>query len=618
MIIIDSLDKREAERANGMARYVANEITQEASRVVLSVLAIANNDSVAQAFSERNRDKLLEAAQRTFNDLKPYGLQQLQFNIPTADGMVTFLRVHNPSEFGEVNSTYRPTVVKCNIERALIQGLEQGKSGYGFRAVAPILFHDVYQGCVEFGSSFGAKFLEKLNGNFPGSWAAINLSRSINTVGGDKVIIAALNETDDQARNEHLNIPEVAFAKIHSDQPHYMMDASAQSVSVYIPIKNFSNDVAIYIKHAYPTDYYAKIRHVLISSAAICLLGLVLSSLIILVLYRQITVPVNGLVAETEKIKNFQLDERVTVQAHLKELQNLVSAIASMKNGLNSFKKYVPAQLVRQLIETNQEAQINGVRRELTVMFSDIEDFTSISEALKPTELATQLSMYLDAVTHIIMDYKGTVDKYIGDSVMAFWGAPIEIKGHASAACVAALRIQARIDELGKAWAAQGRPILATRIGINTGDVIVGNMGSEQRLNYTVIGDTVNLASRLEGINKTYKTGIIISAATYDLAKDDIEARILDFTRVKGKSEVTTIYELVAERGDISSVNKDFIHTFSAAVEQYRARNWDSAIKMFQALAKKRPDDYPTTMYLKRCQALRVAPPAEDWEGIAA
>src|SRR5262249_23515961 len=157
---------------------------------------------------------------------------------------------------------------------------------------------------------------------------------------------------------------------------------------------------------------------------------------------------------------------------------------------------------------TNQEARISGQRRELTILFSDIKDFTSISEALRPAEIAAQLSEYLNSVTEAIVEESGTVDKYIGDAVMAFWGAPLELKNHAAAACRAALRAQKRIKELNASWAAEGRPAFCTRIGINTGEVIVGNMGSEQRLNYTVIGDPVNLASRLEGINKNYGTRI--------------------------------------------------------------------------------------------------------------
>ena len=618
LIILESLEEWEMEKSSGIARYIQNEIAQETQRVVLAVQAIANDQSIAKAFAERDRSGLLSATRKTFEELKRFGIQQMQFSVPSPAGTVTFLRVHNPDEHGEINASYRPTVVKCNLERQLIHGLEQGKSGYGFRGVIPVFYQGEYAGCAEFGSSLGERFLERLNSNYAGRWAIINLARSINTVGGDKIVVAAHGQSDEEARQGFLTLPEATAKRLRADKVDVIQDRSSETVSVYIPVRNFSNDVALYVRHSYHTDFYAKLRRVMWTSGAICLFGLLLSGLIILALYRQITRPINALVTETERIKNFQLDGKLTVSTRMKELQNLVAAITSMKIGLSSFQKYVPAQLVRQLIETNQEARINGERRELTVLFTDIADFTSISESLKPPELAAQLSTYLNAVTDAIMAQKGTVDKYIGDSVMAFWGAPLELKNHATLAAVAALRVQASLVQIGQRWAADGKPVFRTRIGINTGDVIVGNMGSEQRLSYTVIGDSVNLASRLEGINKTYGTGIIMSEATYKRCCDDVEARVLDFTRVKGKSEVTTIYELVAERGDISTVDKDFLEAFAGGVGYYRDRNWEKAIKTFTALAKKRPDDRPTEMFLRRSIAFKAAPPSEDWEGLAA
>jgi adenylate cyclase len=289
-----------------------------------------------------------------------------------------------------------------------------------------------------------------------------------------------------------------------------------------------------------------------------------------------------------------------------------------MKRGLNSFKKYVPAQLVRQLIEANEDAVIGGQRRQLTLFFSDIADFTSISEVLRPRQLSSQLSLYFNEITKVIMEERGTVDKYIGDAVMAFWGAPVEIPGHAAAACRAALRVQARIDKLNQAWLAEGKPAFFTRIGLNTGEVIVGNMGSDERLNYTAIGDPVNLASRLEGINKTYKTQIIISHNTFELCKNEIEARILDFAQVKGKAEVIAIYELLAEKGDIATVDKEFYLQFSLAVQLYRSQHWDEAVEQFQQLSAKRPDDYPSEIFLKRCLKFKSDPPPEHWNGVAA
>jgi class 3 adenylate cyclase len=616
--IISTLQVWETEQTNRIAKYVENEIHQETSRATLAVMSISNNETIGKAFSLKDREALIEASQATWKNLKPLGLQQFQFNIPTPAGTTTFLRMHKPEEYGEVNATYRPTVVKCDQEKQLVKGLEQGKSGYGFRAVAPFYYKGSYLGCVEFGSKFGSEFLEQLNRNYEGKWSIVNLDRGVSTTGSDRGLVAFINQNEEESVAERLQVSDEVLKQIKSDQFYFERKARTEMVSLFIPVKNFAGDIVLYVRHNFHTDYYAKLKKIILSSVAICIFGLFLSTLIIVLLYRQITLPISGLVQETEKIKNFQLDEKVNIHARLGEIRDLVEAISSMKSGLNSFKKYVPAQLVQQLIQTKQEANVNGQRRELTVFFSDIANFTTISENLRPQELTGLLSVYLNAVTEIIMEQKGTVDKYIGDAVMAFWGAPLEMKNHASAACMAALQIQRKINELGEKWASEGKPVFHTRVGINTGEVIVGNMGSEQRLNYTVIGDVVNLASRLEGLNKSYKTGIIVSKSTYLACKDDVEARVLDFTTVKGKSEIVTIYELISEKGNISAVDAEFYRKYQVGVKYYTDKNWEMAIKTFEQLAEKRPEDFPTQLFLTRSLKFQSEPPTEDWSDIAA
>jgi class 3 adenylate cyclase len=570
-------------------------------------LTLANNRDIARAFSQRNRKELLRLSDGIWKELSTRGLEQFEFSMPTPRGMVSFLRVQNPEEYGELNSSFRPMVVKCDEERKLIRGLEQGRSGYAFRAITPIFFEDKYVGCVELGTRINQGFLKRLNGIHKGAWSIVNLDRGVEIHGGDKAIIGTLNEESETATVDSETISDEALKEIRAGRHYREANSKTESVSIYLPVRNFKGDVALYFKHSFKTNYYKKIRKSILTSAGICLLGLLLSGLVVYALYRQITGPIDELVAETEKIKRFDLDAPVTINARLKEIQKLVNAIATMKTSLSSFKKYVPAQLVRQLIETNQEAKISGQRRELTMLFSDIADFTTISESLRPSELTAQLSEYLNAATEVIMAEHGTVDKYIGDAVMAFWGAPLAMADHAAAACRAALRVQKKINALNKRWVEEGRPVFITRIGINTGEAIVGNMGSEQRLNYTVIGDSVNLASRLEGTNKNYKTRIIISESTYEACKETIEARVLDFTTVKGKSEIITIYELIAEKGDISSIDKEFARQFTEAVLLYRDRKWNEALERFSQLARKRPDDQPTKIFLERCQEFKNA-----------
>jgi adenylate cyclase len=234
---------------------------------------------------------------------------------------------------------------------------------------------------------------------------------------------------------------------------------------------------------------------------------------------------------------------------------------------------------------------------------------------MRPSELSSHLSEYFNELTNIIMEHNGTVDKYIGDSIMAFWNAPVEIKDHAKVACQATLKIFQKVNELEKKWTAEGKPVFRTRIGVNTGDVVVGNMGSEQRLNYTVIGDPVNLASRLESLNKYYGSNILISQFTYEKCADDFEVRTLDYVLVKGKIKAVSIYELLAEKGDISTMDREYILYYEEAIAHYLKREWGKAIEIFERLLAQKPSDGPCRMFLERCREYNISPPSDNWTG---
>lgn len=211
----------------------------------------------------------------------------------------------------------------------------------------------------------------------------------------------------------------------------------------------------------------------------------------------------------------------------------------------NTFSKFVSKDVVDELLKNPDLIQLGGSRREITVFFSDVRGFTTLSEALSPEELVKLLNEYLSVMTEIIIDYKGTIDKYMGDAIMAFWGAPVDLEDHAYYACVAALSQMKKLHELQSNWKARNLPSIDIGIGLNTGPAVVGNMGSAQRMDYTCMGDTVNLGSRLEGSNKTYTTNIIISEYTYERVKDRVYARELDLVQVKGKTHPVRIYELM-------------------------------------------------------------------------
>jgi class 3 adenylate cyclase len=612
-IALKIIDDAEAEKLGSVISFVVNTIEQASSSALTGVLAVAANDQYMGLFQARDRDALLGATEDLFSSLKAHGVKQFQFNLPE---FKTFLRVHNPLVFGEDFTTERPTLVSCITEKKVVYGLEQGRSGYGFRAVTPAYHRGQFIGCVEMGSDLDERFLEDLNANYRGKWAIVRIEKSLNLT-QDMPVVATLNEPQGGTIfSNDFTTAEPILVSIGNSQPYSLYDPKTEEMSLYVPIKNFKGNVALYVRYVSKTAYYGAVRTMVVNALGILLVSMVLSGLVFIFLYREIKNPVQKLVTEMEKMKNFDFGEKKEViNTSLVELAILVKGFEDMRMGLQSFQKYVPANLVRQLVETHQVARIGGKSKELTVFFSDISGFTKIAENLSPNQLTTQLSQYLDQVTNTILEGKGTVDKYIGDAVMAFWGAPYEMEDHALQACRAALRCQQRIRELSGRWKAEGKYEFNTRIGLSTGDIVVGNIGSEKRLNYTVIGDPVNLARRLETLNKEYKTSIIISQHTYEKCSKYVEVRPLDFVIVMGRAEPVAIYELVGESGDLSIKQKEFIGLFKSAVNFYLVRDWDRAIHILDLLAEKDPQDYPVKLYLERCRRFKMTAPDEHWQG---
>ena len=331
-----------------------------------------------------------------------------------------------------------------------------------------------------------------------------------------------------------------------------------------------------------------------------------------------ITRPVKRLVQEAGKIKDFQLEEVVGVKSNLTEIRSLSDAFMAMKGGLASFRRYVPAELVRQLIATGREAKLGGEKTRLAIMFTDIIGFTTLSETLTAEELMLQLSAYLERMSRIIEQEQGTVDKYIGDGIMAFWGAPLEVENPALLACRAALSCSKAVADLNRQWRAEEKPAMPTCFGIHIGETIVGNVGSSQRMNYSVFGDNVNLASRLEGINRIYGTKIIVSQSVYEAVDTQMLCRPLDIVAVKGKKKRIVIHELLAAKDEEGAeALASFCTRFKEGLEEYRGQNWERALAVFEQLQEESPNDHPVKLYVKRCQDIIdgsvTVPP--DWDG---
>ncbi len=281
----------------------------------------------------------------------------------------------------------------------------------------------------------------------------------------------------------------------------------------------------------------------------------------------------------------------------------------------DAFSTYLAPSVVKQLIETPERLVLGGEERQITAFFSDLQGFTSISERLSATELVELLNEFLTEMTDIILASEGTVDKFEGDAIIAFFGAPNEIPDHAAVACLVCLQMQQRLAQLRAAWQAQGKPELKMRIGLNSGPAVVGNMGSKQRMDYTMMGDSVNTAARLEGVNKVYGTYTLISASTYRSAAEQIVARELDAINVVGKSEPVAIYELICPAGQAAPPVLAMIDAYGKGLEAYRGRAWQAAAEFFHQALAIAPEDRASRVMIDRCRQYEADPPPENWNG---
>ncbi len=334
---------------------------------------------------------------------------------------------------------------------------------------------------------------------------------------------------------------------------------------------------------------------------------LLLAGLIVVYHAKRISSPIVQLTEEVDKIQRLDLSSDVRVNSRILEVNLLDVSIAAMRNALRSFSKYVPKEIVKQLFHQDREISLGGTKKEVTVFFSDIQGFTPIAESMPTEALMVQLSDYFDLISKVILNLGGTIDKYIGDSVMAFWGAPLPTADHTLKACLTALACQEALETFNQKQRQEGKPLFPTSFGINTGMVIVGNIGTLERMNYTVIGDVVNVTARLQKLDKDYNVSITISEAVKNKIEDRCLTRPLDFREIKGKREKVKIFELMGalnqEHGVFSVVTEEqkvLAQQFTQAYEAFMEGNQTKALELFQKIAREFPEDYPTKLYLER------------------
>ena len=338
---------------------------------------------------------------------------------------------------------------------------------------------------------------------------------------------------------------------------------------------------------------------------------------------RLIARPLRLLSREADEIRHFNLESPVDVSSPIAEISELTKAVKTMKSSLSTFGRYVPKALVQEILLKRLSPDLGGERREVTLLFTDIADFTSITENMDPEQLMLNMSEYLQVTGVEILNLGGTIDKFIGDAIMAFWNAPNMREEHATIACEAALRARHASSRLNDRWAARGLPALRTRFGLHTGEVVVGNVGSEDRMNYTVIGPAVNLASRLEGLNKYYGTSILVSETVQTQARGQYLFRSVGKVMPKGTSVPVKVYELLGaedENGDLELAAPvelfSWLHDWEAAHAAYLEQRFEEAERFFEEFHRLLPHDVLAATMLGKARQYRSRPPGEGWDGV--
>ncbi|MEG3639034.1 adenylate/guanylate cyclase domain-containing protein [Magnetococcus sp. PR-3] len=357
--------------------------------------------------------------------------------------------------------------------------------------------------------------------------------------------------------------------------------------------------------------------------------SLIISALIVVLMFPlsywiavRIARSIKALTRETEKISRFELEDPVDVVSNIEEIDALADAIGSMKSTLGTFGRYAPKALVRQLMQSDSEVALGGQRQPLTLMFTDVASFTDMAEGMPPEQLMKKVSDYFEELGGAVLEHEGTIDKFIGDALMAFWNAPNDVADHTFKGCLSALESQYRMGVLNARWKADGQSIMFTRFGLHTDDMVVGNVGSSDRMDYTVMGAAVNLTARLEGLNKYYGTAILISESVRVACGDRFLVRSVDQVMAKGTSIPVKVYELLGllnEGPDHLKVTADQVARcarWEVAKQSYLNQRWDEASTGFAALLNEDPADALAEIYVKRCETYRAEPPPVDWDGV--
>ena len=397
------------------------------------------------------------------------------------------------------------------------------------------------------------------------------------------------------------------------------VEADGKKWVVWISPLDLGGDRSATMGIVAPSDeVFAEVSERMRLSLWIAAFGVGIGLLIAWIVAGAISRPIRTLTGEAYQMRNFDLDERAPVRSRIVEVDQLSQAVQTLRRSLRDFARYVPAQLVRRLVAGDVTADVGGDRCEVTLLFTDIADFTSISESMEPTVLMREVSEYFAVASRTLILNGATIDKYMGDAIMAIWNAPVRQDGHVDLACRGVLDTAAAIDDLNTRRVAEGKPPFHTRFGLHKGDAVVGNVGSDERLNYTALGESVNLAARLEGLNKQLGTRILLSESAVDALETDFPVRAVDVVLPKGTTRPVPVFELLApgQYARDHAGARAHMQSWGICYDAYTERRWTEAIAEFDRHVRDYPDDAAAHIFRARAVDFDRSPPPDDWDGV--
>lgn len=377
-----------------------------------------------------------------------------------------------------------------------------------------------------------------------------------------------------------------------------------------------------FVLYAAPlSDFQGTLADAAARSIPTALLIFLLTLPAIVYLAHSISKPLARLSGEAELIRSFRLEDPIKMESRVREINTLIRSMSGMKSTLREVSKFVPKALVKDILESGNEVAVGGQTRRVSLLFTDVKDFLRIAEKIPPENLMVNLSEYFEELASLIIRDNGTVDKFIGDAIFAFWNAPLPVERHEHVACATALKCCHALGRLNERWMEKGDPPWHTRFGVHVGEAVLGNVGSSDRIDYTAIGDTVNIAARLEGLNKYYGTGILVSRQIADICSDEFLFRRIDRSLPKGAGKPLDVFELLGlidgpEEYRATAQAAKLVRDWNAVYEVYASQDWLRTLDALEAFAVEHPEDVLAGIYLDRVVEFLLEPPPDNWGGI--